>query len=171
MRRDRSDRDEFEVGIETVQILRIAGDDPLATTSGADHDMSVGDICGTAGGEQSPDVGGVDPIQGDDVGLGLTDQPGEAGCRSGRRIACARALAGTVMRAPTSAARVSSTITRRSSRYNLTPYDAAYVVLARRTGTTLLTLTRGRGATEPNACRPPSSTTYTPRRARPGYWS
>lgn len=45
----------------------------------ADHDVGVDDVGGTAGGEQSTDVGGIDTLHGDDVRRGLADQPGEAG--------------------------------------------------------------------------------------------
>ncbi len=74
----RSDRDDAEARIEPAKIIRVGGDDLLTATSCADHDVGVGDVGGTAGCEQPPDVGGIDAIEGDDVRLRLTDQPGEA---------------------------------------------------------------------------------------------
>lgn len=74
-----SDRDDVEVWVETMKIIWVRGDDLLATASGADHDVGVSDVGSTAGGEKSPDVGGIDPIEGDDVRRGLANQPGQAG--------------------------------------------------------------------------------------------
>ncbi len=41
--------------------------------------MGVDDVCGSAGGKETPDVDRVDPIESDDVGRGLADQPRDAG--------------------------------------------------------------------------------------------
>lgn len=73
------DRNDVEVRVEPTKIIGVCRDDLLATASSADHDVGVSDVGGTAGGEKSPDVGGIDTIEGDDVRGGLANQPGQAG--------------------------------------------------------------------------------------------
>jgi hypothetical protein len=60
-------------------VTGIGGDDGLAGAAGADDDVGVGDVGGSAGGEQPADAGCVDPVQVGDVGGQLADEPRQPG--------------------------------------------------------------------------------------------
>src|SRR5882724_10490444 len=70
----RSDRHDFEIGVETTEVVGVGRDDSLTAASGADDDVGIGNVGGAATGQQASDVGRVDTIEGHDIGRGLTDQ-------------------------------------------------------------------------------------------------
>jgi hypothetical protein len=61
--------------IKSREVLRVGGDDGLSPSAGADHDVGVNYVGGSAGCEKSTDIGRVDPIEFYDVCGRLADQP------------------------------------------------------------------------------------------------
>ena len=70
-----SDLEELDAGIEGSEVLRICGHDSLSLSPCADDDVCVGDIRGAARCKQPADIGRVDPVERDDVGLRLSNEP------------------------------------------------------------------------------------------------
>lgn len=72
-----SDDGQGQAGVESSQVVGVAGDDTGAGSAGADDDVGVCDVAGAAGAEQAPDARRVHPVEWDHVGPWLTQQPGE----------------------------------------------------------------------------------------------
>lgn len=72
-----SDGDDLDRGIEPAEVGGIGGHDPLAAAAGTDDDMCVRDVGRTTGRQQPADVGGVHPVEGDDVRPRRADEPGQ----------------------------------------------------------------------------------------------
>ena len=75
---DWSDHDQPDAGVEDPEVIGVGGDDPLGCSTGAHHHVGIDDIGGTAGGEETADVDGVDAIELDHIARRLADQPSKA---------------------------------------------------------------------------------------------
>jgi hypothetical protein len=58
------DDDESRVRIQQMKVVRIARDNRLSLTSGANHEMRVGDVSRSAGCQKQPDGGRTAPSRG-----------------------------------------------------------------------------------------------------------
>lgn len=74
---ERSHRHNAKGWIESLKIIRIGRDRLLADSASADHDMGIHNVGRPAGSKQPPDVGGVNPVQRNDVGGRLAKEPGQ----------------------------------------------------------------------------------------------
>jgi len=73
----RLQRDQPEGRVKLAQVTGIGGDDGLVSAARADHQVGIGDVRSSAGGQQPADVGRIHPTQIDDVGRRLADEPQE----------------------------------------------------------------------------------------------
>jgi len=74
----RSDDDEVDARVKEPEVAGVRGDDLLPRAAGADDNVCVDNVGGRARGEQPPDVCGVDPVEGYDVGRRLSDKARQA---------------------------------------------------------------------------------------------
>lgn len=70
---DLLDLDQLNLRIESSEIAGVGSDDLLAATPPTDH--HVHDVGRPAGSQEPTDPGGVDSVQGDNVGIRMPDQP------------------------------------------------------------------------------------------------
>ncbi|MGQ0520635.1 MAG: hypothetical protein ACT4PX_05725, partial [Actinomycetota bacterium] len=76
--RSASDLDDLEFRIEAAKIVGVRRQHSLSCTTSADDDMSVDYFGSARGSQQTPDVRGVHAVEGDDIGVRLAEQAGEA---------------------------------------------------------------------------------------------
>src|SRR5580658_1279913 len=73
-----SEDDQLCRWVESSQVTWVRSHDVLPAPTGADHDVSIDYVRRPARGEQSADTRGIDPIERNDVGRRLADQPRQA---------------------------------------------------------------------------------------------